>query len=412
MTPERAGGRRHIALIVGPGDRFLSGISYYTALLTVALAERGDVAILLLRELCPRPLYPGRARVGRTDGMLPLPKVSVFNGLDWFWGLSALRAWRFWRRTRPSVVILQWWTGTVLHSYLALAWLAKHTGAQLVIEFHEVQDVGEAGLPLVSRFTQAGMHLLLKRADAVVVHSEFDQRELHAMYPELAGMPVEVILHGPYTHHVQHLDVGEKAEQLSVRPVRLLIFGVVRPYKGHADLAEALRLLKDSELDLHVSVVGEVWQGYRKPLQEMATILPRDRLEIVDRYIADDEVPSFFAAADVVVLPYRRCSASGPLHIAMSWGLPVVTTAVGGLVEATAGYTGTVLVPPNDPTALAEGIRSALPLIGDRHTDPHSWRRSAERYAALLSGVDADWGREMPNSAGRAGSTSSPGVFV
>ena len=29
----------HVTLIVGPGDRFLSGVSYYTALLTSALAE-------------------------------------------------------------------------------------------------------------------------------------------------------------------------------------------------------------------------------------------------------------------------------------------------------------------------------------------------------------------------------------
>ena len=100
-----------VALIVGPGDRFLSGVSYYTALLTSALAERGPVAMLLLRRLCPRAVYPGRARVGSTDGVLPLPEVPVFNGLDWFWGSSALGAWRFWRRIRPSVVILQWWTG-------------------------------------------------------------------------------------------------------------------------------------------------------------------------------------------------------------------------------------------------------------------------------------------------------------
>ena len=120
----------HVALIVGPGDRFLSGVSYYTALLTSALAERGPVAMLLLRRLCPRAIYPGRARVGKTDGALPLPAVPVFNGLDWFWGSSALGAWRFWRRVRPNVVILQWWTATVLHSYLALAWLAKRSGAR------------------------------------------------------------------------------------------------------------------------------------------------------------------------------------------------------------------------------------------------------------------------------------------
>jgi glycosyltransferase involved in cell wall biosynthesis len=172
----------------------------------------------------------------------------------------------------------------------------------------------------------------------------------------------------------------------------LLIFGVVRPYKGHEELAEAVRLLTASGLNIHLTVVGEVWQGYRQPLDEFAAILPPDRLTVVDRFVDDDEVPAYFAAADLLVLPYRRSSASGPLLTAMAWGLPVVTTAVGGLVEATAGYTGAVLVPPCDPVALAEGIRSALPLIGTTHADPNSWARSAERYAALFDRIGADWG--------------------
>jgi glycosyltransferase involved in cell wall biosynthesis len=399
-----------VALIVGPGDRFLSGVSYYTALLASALAERGPVAMLLLRRLCPRAFYPGRARVGCTDGALALPEVPIFNGLDWFWGSSALGAWRFWRRTRPRVVILQWWTGTVLHSYVTLAWLAKRAGARLVVEFHEVQDVGEARLPLVSRYTRAGMRFLLGGADAVVVHSEFDRRELRETYPQLADLPIEVIPQGPYAHHVQFADAdASRREGISSRhhpprpgePVRLLTFGVVRPYKGHAELAAAVRLLAKSGLDVHVSVVGEVWQGYRQPLEELAAILPPDRLTVVDRYVADVEVPAFFAAAHLVVLPYRRSSASGPLHIAMSGGLPVVTTSVGGLVEATAGYTGAVLVPPCDPAALAEGIRTALPLVDRVHADQHSWARSAERYAALLDRIDVGWSRDGRIPAGR-----------
>ena len=44
--------------------------------------------------------------------------------------------------------------------------------------------------------------------------------------------------------------------------------------------------------------------------------------------------------ADAVVLPYHRSSLSGPLHIAMSAGLPVVVTAVGGLVEVVQDYSG------------------------------------------------------------------------
>jgi glycosyltransferase involved in cell wall biosynthesis len=387
----------HVALIVGPGDRFLSGVSYYTSLLTSALAERGPVAMLLLRRLCPRAIYPGRARVGKTDGTLPAPAVPAFNGLDWFWGSSALGAWRFWRRIRPNVVILQWWTATVLHSYLALAWLAKRSGVQLVVELHEVQDIGEARLPLVSQYTRAGMRLLLSRADAVVVHSEFDRRAMRDSYPQLAELPVAVIPIGPLADSDARQGGGFSLRQQPPRPgepVRLLIFGVVRPYKGHAELAAAVRLLTMSGLDLHVSVVGEVWQGYRQPLDELAAILPADRLTIVDRYVADAELAAFFAAAHLVVLPYHRSSVSGPLSIAMNWGLPVVTTSVGGLVEATAGYTGAVLVPPGDPAALADGIRTALPLVGAAHADSHSWRRSAEQYAALLDRIDEGWSRD------------------
>lgn len=399
------------ALVVGPGDEFLSGVSYYTTLLTTALAEHMPVALLQLRRLCPRAFYPGRARVGTTRGALPLPAVPVFNGLDWYWGLSALRAWRFWRRTRPSVLILQWWTGTVLHSYLTLSWLAKRAGVRLVVEFHEMQDVGEARLPLVSRYTQAGMRLLLNRADAVVVHSEFDRSEFHRSYPQLAHLSVAVIPHGPYTHHARNADLRHQPSG-SANPIRVLIFGVVRPYKGHADLAAAVRLLSASGLDLHISVVGEVWQGYRDPLKEFEAILPADRLTIVDRYVADDEVPAFFSAADLVVLPYRRSSASGPLHIAMSSGLPVVTTSVGGLVEAAADYTGAVLVPPGDPAALAEGIRTALPLIGSAHADPHSWRRSAERYVALMNRVQADFSGGVRPPGDQSERSGLPGVVA
>jgi glycosyltransferase involved in cell wall biosynthesis len=298
------------------------------------------------------------------------------------------------------VVILHWWTGTVLHSYVALALLAKRAGARLIVEFHEAQDVGEASLPLVGRYTRAGMRALLSRADAVAVHSEFDRLALRDTYPQLAELPTEVVSIGPFGNHVPHEDISPRPQSRRPdEPVRLLIFGVVRPYKGHAELVEAVRLLRMSGLDVHVSVVGEVWQGYRQPLDDFAAILPPDRLTVVDRFVADEDVPAFFAAADLLVLPYRRSSASGPLLTAMAWGLPVVTTAVGGLVEASAGYSGAVLVPPCDPAALADGIRSALPLIGTTHLDPNSWAQTAEEYAGLFRQVGVDWGRDDRASA-------------
>lgn len=375
-------------LVVGPGSHFLSGISYYTAALTEALADGDDVAALLLRRLCPIRLYPGRQRAGQPLGNVTFHRdVPVFDGLDWWWGTSAVDALRFVRHIGPRVVLLQWWTATTAHSYLLLARAAKALGAKVVIEFHEIQDVGEADLPGAGAYARRTMRALLRRADGVVVHSQHDADEVARAYQLDARVPVSVIHHGPVG--VVCTPARAAAASPAGRPRRLLYFGVVRPYKGLDELAEAyLQLLAEGE-DLHLSVVGEVWQGYRSPLETLRNGAPHDRLTIVDRYVADAEVARCFAEADVAVLPYRRSSASGPLHLAMTHGMPVVTCAVGGLVEAAAGYTGAVLVAPRDPAALAAGIRKGVALVGQRHQDPHSWAANTRRYRQLFAHVGA-----------------------
>jgi hypothetical protein len=64
-----------------------------------------------------------------------------------------------------------------------------------------------------------------------------------------------------------------------------------------------------------------------------------------------------------------------------------VVTDVGGLSEAAADYSGTIFVPPANPTALAEGIVSALDLRAQHHTDLHTWDVSRECYATLIDNI-------------------------
>lgn len=119
----------------------------------------------------------------------------------------------------------------------------------------------------------------------------------------------------------------------------------------------------------------------------------RDRITFVNRYVSDAEATRYFAEADAVVLPYRRVSASGPLHIAMSWGLPVVVTRVGGLFEAVDAYEGTILVPPEDPTALQSALLQVAKLRGKRFANPHSWERYAGRYHELFDTICSSYSR-------------------
>jgi glycosyltransferase involved in cell wall biosynthesis len=367
--------------VVGSGWRFTSGISYYTCHLAGALADRADVSVILMRRLLPRVFYPGRARVGRRLATLAYDeRVDVYDGVDWFWGRSIVRAVRRIRRWRPDVLVLQWWTGTVAHSYLALVLAARAVGARVVVEFHEVQDTGEARLPLVGSYTRRALAGVLRRADGFLVHSEHDRARLVEVY-DLSGRPVRVVPHGPFDHHRAERLPGEDGV------CRLLFFGTIRPYKGLEYLIEAFDALPaDEAAGFRLTVVGETWEGWTRPLEMIEASPYRDRVVLVNRYVSDDEVTGYFADADAVVLPYLRSSASGPLHIAMSNGLPVVVTAVGGLTEAVADYDGAILIEPADVGGLTEALRKARTRMGDDYATRHSWQRNVDAVLALAAG--------------------------
>jgi glycosyltransferase involved in cell wall biosynthesis len=374
-------------VVVGSGSFYASGISHYTYRLSSALADEYDVGALLMRRLVPRRLYPGRDHVGTAvaNAVVYPANVQVYDGVDWYWGQSLTKALRYLERQRPTVLILEWWTGAVLHTYLRLARYAAQRGARVILEWHEGQDVGEAALPGARRYVRALMPRLLSIVDAHVVHSSYDLRAIPAAY-SLGNALFRVIPHGPYDHVVRPAPVPAETGTACRAPLRLLYLGVVRPFKGVEDLVAAFSALdRDQASQFRLSVVGEVWEGWTAPDQAIARSPHAHLIERVDRYVTDAELTAYFEQADAVVLPYHRSSSSGPLHIAMSAGLPVVVTAVGGLIEAVQDYPGALLVPPRDPAALREALLQLLKHCGQRYKDPHSWQRTVDAYSALIN---------------------------
>jgi glycosyltransferase involved in cell wall biosynthesis len=370
-------------VVVGSGWLFASGISHYTYRLSSALAGEYPVSTLLMRRLVPRRLYPGRNHVGAAVAGAVYPAgMPVYDGVDWYWGTSLTHALKFLDRQRPTVLILQWWTGAVLHTYLRLARHATRHGARVILEWHEGQDVGEATMLGTRRYVQMLMPRLLARVDAHVVHSRFDLAAIKASH-SLGDAVVRVMPHGPYDHLVQ--PTAAPANQAGHAPLRLLYLGVVRPFKGVEDLVAAFSALdRDQASQFRLSVIGETWEGWTAPDQAIARSPHADLIERVDRYVTDNELTAYFEDADAVVLPYHRSSSSGPLHIAMSAGLPVVVTEVGGLVEAVRDYPGALLVPPRDPAALRDALLRLPERRGQRYPDPHSWRQTVDAYRSLI----------------------------
>jgi len=372
-------------VVVGPGTRFLSGVTCYTYALCNALSERHVVSAILMRRLLPARLYPGRARVGAALSDLALaPAVRRYDGVDWFWGLTLPRALFFLARERPTVLLLQWWTGTVLHTYLALALVARLYGVRVVVEFHEALDPAEDGLALVNAYVRRVAPWLFRLAAGYVVHSAHDGRLVEHRYGT-EGKPVAII---PFATWDQYRS-DERARAAPAECCNLLFLGLIRPYKGLDMLIDAFNSIPPEEIGRYwLTIVGETWEGWTLPMTLVARSPYRDRITVTNRYVPDREVGAYFGGADVVVLPYRRSCGSGPLHVALNLGLPVVVTPLGALVEAVEGYGGAVVADEVTPAALLTAIRRAAGLRGERFADPRPWSAVPPRFHHFFARLD------------------------
>ena len=297
--------RRWRVVVVGSGTHFLSGISVYTVRVANALAGRQRVSMITMRRLVPARLYPGWKRVGADLSRLNVdPRVARFDGVDWYWLPSIFRAAWFLLRQRPQVVVMQWWSGSVLHSYLFLATLAKLWGSRIVIEFHEVLDTAEAQIPLVNRYVRAFAPLLMRMADGLAFHSDFDRQLVGQSWPVTAGRPSEVLPHGPYDHYLAGAERISALREAPAEACNLLFFGVIRPFKGVEHLVAAFEAIPEDEIDrFWLTVVGETWEGWTLPAEMIARSPRRDRITFVNRYVSDEELHGYLAGADAVVLP-------------------------------------------------------------------------------------------------------------
>jgi glycosyltransferase involved in cell wall biosynthesis len=139
-------------------------------------------------------------------------------------------------------------------------------------------------------------------------------------------------------------------------------------------------------------VAGEFYEDPEKYRRLAAAAGGEGAVRLLERYIPDDEVEALFKAADVAVLPYRSATQSGVTHVAYATGTPVITTDVGGLAETVIPEETGLVVPPEDPQALADavlrfyeqGMAATLGAGVERLRQRHSWDVLARETIGLI----------------------------
>jgi glycosyltransferase involved in cell wall biosynthesis len=134
---------------------------------------------------------------------------------------------------------------------------------------------------------------------------------------------------------------------------RIVTVANLRPEKEHETLIASAAALVRAYPHLRFQIVGD---GPRKrELQDLAAA--RGVSQHVEFVGHSDDVPSVLAAADVFVLPSRTEAFPNSVIEAMAAGLPVIATAVGGLLDLIDHDRTGLLVPPSDADALTHALR-------------------------------------------------------
>ncbi len=214
--------------------------------------------------------------------------------------------------------------------------------------------------------------------DAVIAHSENGARRLQ----ELIGLPperVRVIPHGAFDY-LTRLPNEEllPIELEGAKDPVILFFGLMRPYKGIDTLLEAFAEVEGAEL----WIVGN-------PRMDLSDLVERSRrlpgkVRWLPRFIEDREIPAIMRAADVLTLPYRDIEQSGVLYTGLAFGKAMVLSDVGGFGEVAGKHDAAMLVPPEDPAALADALGH---LVSDADA-----RTALEDRAAAAAAGPYSWG--------------------
>ncbi|NLE43619.1 MAG: glycosyltransferase [Chloroflexi bacterium] len=333
--------------LIGPVYPYRGGIAHYTTMLYRAMCGQGhDVLLVSFSRQYPRWLFPGRSDRDPSSKSLQVGMSNYW--LDSLNPLTWLDTYRRIRAFEPSVVVLQWWTAYWAPVWLVLgALIRSNLRRDLVIICHNVlpHERSPWDVPLARAVLRLGTRF--------VVQSEEQARELTALQP---GAEVTVVLHPVYDMFADDRLSKESAREHLGLPLAapvLLFFGMVREYKGLADILVALPRIRESLSAVVLLIAGEFWKDKSDYLDLIKRLGIEDAVRIDDRYIPNEEVAIFFSAADVLVAPYREATGSGVLQMARGMGLPVIATDV---CPVTACEGMVSVVPRRDPRALSEAV--------------------------------------------------------
>jgi glycosyltransferase involved in cell wall biosynthesis len=253
------------------------------------------------------------------------------------------------KKQKPDLVIFQW-----LHPYFAPCYW------WLLSSLRSIKTVGivhnalpHERFPMDKFLTK----VTLNKFDYLISHAQTDADILKGILPKAN---IKINPHPAYNFFkISDMSKAEAREQLNIGANEkvLLFFGLIREYKGLKHLLKAMPDIIGHYPDVKLIIAGD-FKGKKAEYDEWLNAEGvADHLIIRDGHIPIPEVEPYFAASDIVVLPYESATQSGVIQVAYGFGKPVVATRVGGLPDVVDHMQTGYVIEPQSPSEITNALK-------------------------------------------------------
>lgn len=367
--------------ILGTAYPMRGAMAQMNAILGWHLSKDHTVQIISFKRQYPSLFFPGKTQIDPGNPLFKIPTVPMIdsiNPLTWF------RTARYISERRPDVLIFRYWMPFFALCFGIIARTVKRrTNAKVLFICDNI-------VPHEKRpGDQALTKYVLRSADCYMVLSKSVEADLLSIIPNahyvLTPLPLLNVFGELLPKKKAREKLGLKTERV------MLFFGYIRAYKGLNVLLDAMpTILK--KIPSTLLIVGEFYDNkekYRAKIQQLGLAT---QVQLYSDYVPNEEIATFFSAADVVVLPYISATQSAIVPVAYHFNKPVIATDVGGLSEVIAnGRTG-FIVPPENPDALADAVErfykenreNEFSVNIEKEKEQFGWGKFVERLELLL----------------------------
>ncbi len=326
---------------------YRGGIAQFNAALYRSFQKSYQVQAFTFLRQYPNMLFPGTSQFVQKDDVVD--KIEAIRVLDTINPIGYLRAANKIKSYEPDLFITKYWMPFFAPSLGTVSKNLSSSTVKISILDNVIPHEKRAGDLTFTKY-------FLNHTDAFVVMSDTVKDDLLSLKPNAKHISH---IHPLYNHFGNKIEQKIARDKLNLPFDKkiLLFFGFIRDYKGLDILLEAMKELGD---DYHLLIAGESYGSFDKYDKLIESFEIEHKVTKHVRYIADNEVPLCFSAADACILPYRSATQSGITAIAYHFDVPMIATNVGSLKEMIEPNQTGFLVERPDPKLIADAVKEVF----------------------------------------------------